>query len=57
MAFLFVKQFFINVWSCATISPVNGSPEGAGGNQHAAAAVHGQDHSSHPRSQPIHPGD
>lgn len=39
------------------LPPVNGSPEGAGGNQHTSATVHGQNHPVYPGPQPLHPGD
>lgn len=40
-----------------SLSTVNGGPEGAGGNQHTPATVHGQNHPVHPGPQPFHPGD
>lgn len=46
-------------WKCIwhTFSPVNGGPEGAGGNQLTSATVHGQNHPVHPGPQPFNPGD
>ena len=35
--------------------PAHGSPEGAGGDQLPAEAVHGQDYPCHPGPQPLHP--
>lgn len=40
-----------------SLSPVNGSPEGAGRNQLTSATIHGQNHPFHPGPQPLHPGD
>lgn len=37
--------------------PAHGSPQGAGGDQLPAEAVHGQDHPCHPGPQSLHPRD
>lgn len=42
---------------CTYFSLVNGSPEGARGDQFTSAAVHGQNHPEHPGPQPLHSRD
>lgn len=46
-----------SITSVICISSAGGRPEGAGGDQPAPEAVHGQDHPGHPGPQPLHPGD
>lgn len=47
----------MNNMYCTYFSLVNGSPEGARGDQFTSAAVHGQNHPEHPGPQPLHSRD